>query len=225
VDPARRSAQKGTDQAQRLAQGRADIQTAIATLQALVTVSPTLERESLLGSAYKRLHRLELVAGHASAAAQAVQQMATHYRQAEALARAAGSPDWFYPALNRLAAELLAHAGTAGWGGLGAQDVADIRQALETRRRDAPDFWSVVGLPELATLEALASGQLARQLPAVLAVYDDLHQRAGTAWMWASVADQAGFVLRPWLDGLDAEARAARQLQARLDTWAAGRTD
>lgn len=225
VDPARRSAKKGTDQAQRLAQGRADIQTAIGLLQALVTVSPTLERESLLGSAYKRLHRLEQAAGHTGAAAQAVQQMATHYRQAETLARAAGSPDWFYPALNRLAAELLAGTGTAGWGGFEAQDVADIRQALETRRRDAPDFWSVVGLPELATLEALASGQLARQLPAVLAVYDDLHQRAGTAWMWASVADHAGFVLRPWLDGQDTEARAARQLQARLDTWAAGRTD
>ena len=63
------------------------------------------------------------------------------------------------------------------------------------------------------------------KLPAVLAVYEDLHQRAGTAWMWASVADQAGFVLRPWLGGQGTEARAAQQLQARLDTWAAGRTD
>jgi tetratricopeptide (TPR) repeat protein len=225
VDPARRAAKKAPDQAQRIAQGRDDIQTAIGLLQALVTVSPTLERESLLGSAYKRLHRLEQLADHAGAAAQAVQQMATHYRQAEALARAAGSPDWFYPALNRLAAELLAHAGTAGWSGFGAQDVADIRQALETRRRDAPDFWSVVGLPELATLEALASGQLARQLPAVLAVYEDLHQRAGTAWMWASVTDQASFVLQPWLDGSGAQADAARSLLAQLLKWSTGRQD
>lgn len=206
------------------AQARADIHAAITTLQALVTVSPTLERESLLGSAYKRLHRLERAAGQAAAAARAVALMAQHYRQAETLARQTGAPDWHYPALNRLGAQWLSDGQQPGWAGFDAQDVADIRLALETRRRDEPDFWSVVGLPELATLQALAAGDLAQQLPAILAVYEDLHQRAGTAWMWASVADQAGFVLQPCLGGRGALAQACQQLKAQLDAWASGRS-
>ena len=87
VAPPRRAGKKDPDLAQRIAQGRDDIQTAIGLLQALVTVCPTLERESLLGSAFKRLHRLELVAGQASAAAQAVQQMATDCAAARAPSR------------------------------------------------------------------------------------------------------------------------------------------
>ena len=81
-------------------------------------------------------------------------------------------------------------------------------------------FWSVVGLPELATLEALAAGDLARQLPAITAVYEDLHQRAGTAWMWASVADQAGFVLPRFAAGKGPQAAAAQELLQTLRRFA-----
>ena len=206
-----------------IARGREQVAAAVTSLQALVTVSPTLERESLLGSAYKRLYLIERTAGQDAAARRAVQQMATHYRQAESLAIANGSPDRYYPALNRLAAELLAHAPHRNGNGFDVDDIAAIRAALELRRRDAPDFWSVVGLPELSTLEALASGELARLLPDILAVYEDLHQRVGTAWMWASVADQARFLLQPWRQRRDAQGRAASVLQERLDAWAAGR--
>ncbi len=201
-------------------QGREDIQQAITLLQALVTLSPTMERESLLGSAHKRLHLLESAAGQARSAAQAAQQMALHYQRAETLARQNGHPGWFYPALNRMAAELVAHAGQTPWNGFDSANTTQLRQCLEDQRRNAPDFWSVVGLPELATLEALASGHLARQLPAIAAVYEDLHQRAGTAWMWASVADQAGFVLRHFITGEGAEPRAARELLATLQGYA-----
>ena len=80
--------------------------------------------------------------------------MAQHYQRAEALARQAGHPEWYYPALNRMAADLVAHAGTAGWPGFDGADTALLRQCLETKRRDDPDFWSVVGLPELARSRA-----------------------------------------------------------------------
>lgn len=223
VDQALRQGKKGRALLALVEQGREQMGAAVARLQALVTISPTLERESLLGSAFKRLHLIERAAGQDAAARLAAQQMAAHYRQAEALARATGSPDAFYPALNRLAAELLAHAGRPDWAGFDAADTAAVRAALERRRREDPDFWSVVGLPELSTLEALAAGQLSRHLPEILAVYEDLHQRAGTAWMWASVAEQAGLVLQPWLLREDAEGRACRTLKERLETWAAGR--
>jgi hypothetical protein len=150
--------------------------------------------------------------------------MALHYQRAETLARQGGHPGWFYPALNRMAAELVAHAGQHAdqkpWKGFDSAHTTQLRQCLEDQRRNAPDFWSVVGLPELATLEALANGHLARQLPAIAAVYEDLHTRAGTAWMWASVADQAGFVLRHFSTGDGAEPRAARELLATLQGYA-----
>ncbi len=221
VEQAHRKARPATSLDRLIAQGREDIQSAVTMLQALLTISPTLERESLLGSAYKRLHLLESAAGRSTPAAQAIQQMALHYRRAEALARAGGHPETFYPTLNRIAAELIANAGRADWAGFDAADLAQVRHGLETKRREDPDFWSVVGLPELAVYEALASRDLARQLPAIAAVYEDVHNRAGTAWMWASVADQAGFVLRHFAAGNGAETRAARQLLAQLQGYAA----
>ena len=207
-------------------QGREEIGAAIAMLGALVSIAPTIERESLLGSAHKRLALLEAhadanpaharanpaQAGRNQAQADAVRAMADHYRRAEVLARNTRHADLFYPALNRMGAELLAQAGNAGWAGFDPQDTALVRDSLERKRRDDPDFWSVVGLPELGVYEALASKTLAAQLPVVLAAYEDLHSRAGVPWMWASVADQANFVLRPFCKGASAEAKAASEL-------------
>jgi hypothetical protein len=146
--------------------------------------------------------------------------MAQHYRRAETLARNSQHAELFYPALNRMAAELIAHAGTTGWAGFDPQDTALVRQSLERKCRNDPDFWSVVGLPELAVFEALATKTLSDQLPVVLAAYDDLHSRAGTAWMWASVADQAEFVLQHFSAGASAEAKAVKQLLAVLGGYA-----
>ncbi|KNZ31343.1 MAG: hypothetical protein AD742_17380 [Methylibium sp. NZG] len=201
-------------------QGREEIRAAISMLNALVSLAPTIERESLLGSAHKRLALLEAHAGRTQANADAIAAMADHYRRAETLARHSRDADLFYPALNRMGAELLAQAGNAGWGGFDPQDTALVRDSLERKRRDDPDFWSVVGLPELGVYEALASKTLAAQLPVVLAAYDDLHRRAGVPWMWASVADQAGFVLAPYSAGSSAEAKAAQTLLAVLRGYA-----
>lgn len=203
-----------------LAQGRSDIATALRMLDALVAVAPTVERESLLGSAWKRLALLEGLAGQSSARAQAAAHMAEHYGHAERLAVQAGHLDAFFPALNLLAADLVAHGGEARWRGLDAERVRRVRDTLERKRRDDPDFWSVVGLPELSVYEALATRTLHTQLPSLFAAYEELHQRAGTAWMWASVADQLGFVLALHEAGSGAHARAAAELLQRLRQYA-----
>ena len=203
-----------------MAQGREDIQSAIAMLQALVSIAPTIERESLLGSAHKRLAMLEERAGRAKAQVSAIAAMAEHYGRAEALARKTRHPDLFYPALNRMGAELIAHAGEPGWAGFDAQDTALVRDSMERKRREDPDFWSVVGLAELGVYEALATKTLVAQLPLVLAAYEDLHARAGTASMWASVADQADFVLKHFTTGASAEAKAAKALLGVLRGYA-----
>ena len=204
-------------------QGRNDIRQAIAILDALVTLSPTVERESLLGSTWKRMARLEGMAGPAAASAKAhaVDCMAEHYRRAEAMALHSGEADLFYPALNLLAAELLAHGRHRQWQGFGAERLQRVRQSLERKLREDPDFWSVVGLPELSVYEALANHTLAAQLPNILSSFEDLHQRAGTGWMWASVADQLGFVLEH-LDGITSTDKpAAAELLGLLNRYAA----
>lgn len=203
-----------------LAQSRQDILDAIRMLDALVAIAPTMERESLRGSAYKRLSQLEAVAGNLKAETDATRAMAEHYLRAEDLARRGAHPDLFYPAINRIAAELIANAGRKDWPGFLQHDLQAVRQCLETKRRDDPDFWSVVGLPELRVYEALATGHLPAELPAILAAYEDLHRRAGTHWMWATVADQTAFVLRHFETGPPAQVRAVQTLNTVLRGYA-----
>ncbi|QHE86692.1 CHAT domain-containing protein [Hydrogenophaga sp. BPS33] len=216
VDRARRHHASAAQLQPLLAQSRADITAALGMLEALVTVAPTVERESLLGSACKRLAMLEGVASAHAARAQAAARMAEHYGHAEALAIQDGRSDAFYPALNLLAAELVAHGNDPHWPGPDAQRLRRVRESLEHKRRDDPDFWSVAGLPELGVYEALATRSLHQAAPTLLAAFEELHQRAGTPWMWASVADQLTFVLEQHEGGNGAHARAAAEVLQRL---------
>ena len=96
-----------------------------------------------------------------------------------------------------------------------------IFKEQKTIENQDPDFWSVVGLPELSVYEALANHTLAQQLPAVLTSFDDMHQRAGTPWMWASVADQLGFVVEHLRGMSPTDQKAASELLAVLRSHAA----
>ena len=205
-------------------QGRSEITQAVRILEALLALSPTVERESLLGSTWKRMARLEGIAaaGQATpASTAAIEHMAAHYRQAEALALQTGQSDLFYPALNLVAADLLARASDRPWAGFEHDRLQRVRQSLERQRREDPDFWSVVGLPELSVYEALASHALAQRLPAILSSFDDMHQRAGTPWMWASVADQLCFVVEHLHGMTQADRQATGELLGILNGYAA----
>lgn len=217
VDSARRAGIDAARLKPMLAQSRDDIAIALRMLEALVAVAPTVERESLLGSTWKRL---ALIEGPSRAHAAAAARMAEHYERAEALALQTGHTETFYPALNLIAAELVAHGHEPRWTGPNAERVRRVRESLQRKRRDDPDFWSVVGLPELSVYEALTTQTLHTQLPAVLAAYEELHQRAGTPWMWASVADQLGFVLTLHPARSGAHARAAADLLLQLRQYA-----
>jgi hypothetical protein len=175
---------------------RKQIESALELLAQLATIQSTEERESLRASAYKRLALIEAADGNAEAERDAIQKMYEHYRKAEELAREAGSPQFFYPAMNRMAAELVMHAGERDWRGFEDRELARVREGLAQRMRDDPDFWSVVGLTELRLYAALAGQDLASQLAAIEAEFADLNARVGTAWLWRSVYDQAQFVLR-----------------------------
>ena len=201
-------------------QGRAEIEGAMRVLDALVQMAPTLERESLLASAWKRLAQIEGLAHQKAAHQKAMAQMVAHYTRAEGLALRSGQLEVFYPSLNLLAAELLLHTQDRRWRGFDPDRMRRVRQSLERKRREDPDFWSVVGLPELDIYEALATQTLDARLPRILQVLTELQGRIGTELLWASLADQLGFVL-DHLRAADArQERAGSQLLATLHTWA-----
>ncbi len=203
-----------------LVEARKKIKDALAGLERLVAVQPTAERESLCGSACKRLAMVEAEAGNARAEVRAIETMKAHYERAEALARASQDPDLFYPTLNRIAAELIVDAGTQGWK-LDPAAVGEARQSLAAKTRDDPDFWSVVGLIELRTYEAIADRGLARLQSSIEDDYDDLHRRVSAPWLWRSVSDQARFVLSKYIKRASAvEKKAAKELLEKLESLA-----
>jgi hypothetical protein len=154
-------------------------------------------------------------AGQADEAAAARAAAAEAYAAAEALALELDHPDLFYPAQNRMATTLAAHDGPAGWPGFEAGTVARVRQSLQRRCLQDPDFWSMVGLIEVDAFEAAAAGRLARDIDSLLLRAQDLQQRVAAPRSWASVADTADYALARWRDA----ARGAEQ-QA-LQTWLA----
>jgi len=201
--------------------GRDEIDAALQGLQALVSLQPTPERLSLLGSACKRLAMLEHRAGRAAAQRAAVERSAKAYRQAEVLALAQGQDDIFYPVLNRMALEIVARIADPAFTGFDPAVVTLARQSLTAKNRDDPDFWSVVGQIEIDLYEALAERRLAALLPALDTAYLRLFERVAGGQKWARLADQGDLVLTAYADAVGgAEAAAAQRLRARLHAWA-----
>ncbi len=205
--------------------GRADIDEAVARLQKLVEMQPTAEREALLGSAYKRLvlllGRTGAKAGGGRAAA--LRAMAKHYGQAERLARRDDACDLFYPARNSMSAEMCLAFLERRPAELAADRLRAVQESLDRAARTRPDFWSVVGQIELRVLEAVAAAQLARQAPALLAEFTELHSRIASRALWDSVHVEARFTLEPYQQGASAgERRAAQALLDALAAMAAG---
>lgn len=193
---------------------------AIALLQQLVALRPTAERHSLLGSACKRLAMLD-----DAQESTALQQAATAYEAAEALAREAGADDLHYPLVNVMALRLRLALRERGDTHAAIGERIDMaRSSLQARTAAAPDFWSVAGLVELQLLEAVADGKLATATPGIRNGFDDLAQRVPAPHMWRSVRDQTHFLLDAYLQSSGksaAEAKAAQAILKQLDRLAA----
>jgi hypothetical protein len=217
-------------------QARKDINDAMALLGTLHTLARTVERESLYGSGYKRLALLEAAAARmtddpdAKAAAEkneqtAINQMWTYYKAAETLAKetpSASAQPLFYPAMNRIAAQL-ALAGNAKR--QEAMDHDTIALVLGSMRSVPPDFWSVVGQTELDMYVSIARGSLARDADRLIGDFRDHNARVGNARLWSSVFDNATFVLSRYRAdagqaGAPAEVAASDQLLAALASLA-----
>ncbi len=204
---------------------REEIRTALAMLEQVAGLQPTIDRESRCGSAWKRLSMLEAMAGDAKAEQEAIARMKERYDNAEELARRTQHPELFYPALNRMAAELIVAGQAESWRGFDPTHVAEIRESLLAKTRDDPDFWSVSGVTQLRMYEAMAHRAMAANLDAILDEYASLNERVSATWLWASVYDQARWVVPKYMERVDeVEDEAARRLLERLATYAGVRS-
>lgn len=197
--------------------GRAEIEEGLKLLRQLGSVAMTVERGALLGSAYKRLAQLARRAHRPDEERAALKRAAAAYADAERVARASGDDELSYPALNRIAIEVVLGAGKRSR--IRTSGILEARDALRRKAADDPDFWSVVGLTELRIYEALAGKRLARAVTEIMRDIDDLKSRTASPHLWSSVEDQARFVLTPYATSSavpDAERGAVRTLLEKL---------
>lgn len=203
---------------------------ALQGLEALARQRPNAERLNLLGSAYKRLALIERQACRderatrraATAEERALRAALAAYRRALQLGARTGVADVFYPALNCMAIELvLARLGRRP-PRVTAATRSTARASLQAKSRQDPDFWSQVGLAELALYDALAAGRLVRDAKTVAHAWSDVHERVDNRSWWSSVADQADLVLGAWMHhgGNAAERDAAAALWAQVSGYA-----
>ena len=168
---------------------------ALKEIEDQATHQPTVENLSLWAAAWKRKSMIADARGENAAAAEAIGPVRLHYKEAEELARLHRTPDLFYPALNRMATDLILDGGRPDWRGFDEKFIAEIRAVIDAKNRDDPDFWSLAAETELGMYESLAKGELARALPGIRQAFEDLHRRERALWKWSSVCDQAQFVL------------------------------
>jgi tetratricopeptide (TPR) repeat protein len=207
-----------------LTQARSWIKEGTALLTQVVTLQPTIEREALLGSAYKRLVMVEGRAKDEAAALQALQQMVTHYDKAESIAREQHADNLYYPAKNGLSAELrLAFLEGGRAPRISAERMKEVQASLDAAAARKPDFWSVVGQTEMRVLEVLLQRRLAGSAPGLIETFRDHKARVPAVNNWDSVYKEAQFTLEPYqrIEGLpQAEARAAASLLEALKAFA-----
>jgi hypothetical protein len=189
---------------------RADglIEDSLDLLGKLDAIETTLERASLIGSAYKRRALVNGAAGRAKQVGRDLELMAASYAEAEAIGEKVGTGGAFYPAANCLIADLALNAGKSRWRSPNRQRVGIIQKYLAA---SDPDFWSVIGGIELDQYQALAKRRLATARPTLEKAYRDVHRRVRSPKMWASVYDTACLVLPNYAARTTGREKAAAQ--------------
>jgi hypothetical protein len=181
-----------------------------------------MERQSLVGSAYKRLALIDGVSAGRSAHVRGhLEAMREAYARALDTGRSSGETDLYYPAASCLVADVALNGGRRAWRGLDRKMLETVEDSLGARRGHDADFWSVAGEIELRQWQALARRRLASEQETLTKAYHDLHNRAKAVRMWASVYDTACLVLRGYAArASETEAKAANALLALVRDYA-----
>jgi len=169
-------------------------------LKKLIALEQTMERESLVGAAYKRQALIESSAGRPRQVERHLRQMKAAYERARITGRKSGAKDLYYPAANCLVADVALNAGRGRWRGFDRESLASVERSLNAKNANEADFWSIVGEIELRQYRALAARKLGSRRRALENDYRALYKRVKAARLWASVYDTAFLVLRSYAD-------------------------
>jgi len=196
-----------------------EIDLALDALHKLTELQPTVERESLIASAYKRRAMVNAALGKPDT--EALHLARKYYHLAEIHARENDPARFYYPALNRVAIEIVLDAARPQPRRLSRAVVQEIQASLD-RTRDQPSFWSVAGAIELRLYQALAARKVSDEIARAKLEeeYRDLRTRVSSRLKWASILDQMHFVLPGYALHVPAEEKAARGLLEFLEKLA-----
>ena len=131
--------------------------------------------------------------------------------------------DVYYPASNRLAADVALNAGRRGWRGLDKAIVTVVRnEPVRQNGRPRPISGASPARSSCGNTKRWRAGKLARAYPQLDKAYQDLHKRVAATRMWASVYDTACLVLPSYAGRVTGgrEKSAAEALLARLRGFA-----
>ncbi len=167
-------------------------------LKKLNTVEETMERKSLVGSAFKRQALIEAAAGRPRQVEQQLRQMKAAYEEARKIGSNSGARDLYYATSNCLVADVALNASQRGRRQLDAKILATVQKSLQAKNRKDADFWSIVGAIEVRQFKAIAGRKLGSERKALEDDYQDLYRRVKATRMWGSVYDTAFLVFRAY---------------------------
>ena len=181
---------------------RADraIRRAIGDLRRLCLFAPTIERQALLGGAYKRR---AMICVDRDARRRWVQGIARHYREAYDMGVANGGVQ-DYPLTQWLTARVL-EAIAGRWGrNRSVQRLLDevdqtcdaIRARAAEREQLAPDFWNTAVVTDCVVLAATAHLAFDVRADEIVAGYTSVRQRGGSPREMRSVVEHLDFLAR-----------------------------
>jgi hypothetical protein len=198
----------------------------LGLLKKLQAMENTMERESLVGSAYKRQALIDAAAGRRQQVERDLRQMKVSYERARRIGRDSGATDLYYPESNCLVADVALNGGRRGWRGFDPDLVKSVKQSLSAKKGHDANFWSVVGAIEIRQYEALAAKKLTSERGPLERAYQDLHKRVTGTRMWSSVYDTAFLVFRSYAERASGdEKKAANELLDLLRRFAYPETE
>lgn len=184
------------------------LELSIDLLQNLLRLSPTMERNASLGSAYKRLAmvRHDLAEGDWRAS---LQTSIKHYQHAQKISTVNGQ-EWCYPAANVCITRMVLDSGkTVLKPPFGER--TPYRMALQEKNQTDPDFFSTIAQIEANIYDAIALDKLSEHCADFLHELGSLYLRARGTRFWGPVLDQLDFVDGLWAREVVQKERTARE--------------
>jgi hypothetical protein len=221
---AERARGQPSGQREAIDEARKQMMAALDLLRSVRAVAPSIERESLCGSAWKRVAMLEALAEDRAAEQRAIAEMRDNYLRAEEMAWKSNAPNLSYPALNGMAAELIVDAVTEGWKGFDPERLRRVRACLDAQAKSDPEFWILADQIGLRVYEVMAVCRLDPEYAAIEAAYRGLYVRDASPGNWESVRDQLRFLLSARRSWPEDDRRAGLKLVGLLDGFAGGST-